>query len=83
MTKAILLKWPLRAARYIISVWRGATLLGEDTCCPGSYLVAAAQLEMPPDATICTCASMMPQGLGSDAGPPGWPVPTQGQASIK
>lgn len=46
MTKAILLKWALRAARYVISVRRGATLLGEDTCCPRSYLVAAAQLEI-------------------------------------
>ena len=46
MTKAILLKWALGVAGYVISVGRGATLWGEDTCCPGSYLVAVAQLEM-------------------------------------
>lgn len=46
MTKAIPFKWALRAAGYVISVRRGATLLGEDTCRPGSYLVAGAQLEM-------------------------------------
>lgn len=46
MTKALLPKWALGAARYVISVGRGATLLGEDTCFPRSYLVAVAQLEM-------------------------------------
>lgn len=40
------LKWALRAAGCAISVRRGATLLGEDTCYPGSCVVAVAQLEM-------------------------------------
>lgn len=39
------LKWAPGAVGCAISVRRGATLLGEDTGFPGSYVVAAAQIE--------------------------------------
>lgn len=47
MTKASAwLKWAPGAVGCAISVGRGATLLGGYTGFPGSYVVAAAQVEM-------------------------------------